>query len=207
MQDISPEQVRQRISAENPWWTDNGRANPPFGGLKPRLYLELLYPLISAELPKRAVVVLGPRRVGKTVILHHAIQRLIAAGTNPQGICYVSVDHPIYNGLSLEQILDIASMASGCDLRSHPAFVFFDEIQYLKEWQRHLKALVDNYSALKCIVSGSAAAALERGSKESGAGRFTDFLLPPLTFHEYLESAGKGFAGLNLDRARVVYLA
>jgi predicted AAA+ superfamily ATPase len=36
-------------------------------------------------------------------------------------------------------------------------------------------------------VSGSAAAALKRQSTESGAGRFTDFLLPPLTFSEYLD--------------------
>jgi len=32
-----------------------------------------------------------------------------------------------------------------------------------------------------------AAVALKRQSTESGAGRFTDFLLPPLTFSEYLE--------------------
>jgi len=35
-------------------------------------------------------------------------------------------------------------------------------------------------------VSGSAAAALKAKSQESGAGRFTEFLLPPLTFHEFL---------------------
>jgi predicted AAA+ superfamily ATPase len=191
MQEISAEQVRRRISAENPWWTEEGRATLPFANLKPRLYLDLLQPLISAESPRRAVVVLGPRRVGKTVILHHAIQNLIAAGTNPQGICYVSVDHPIYNGLSLEQLLDHASAACGLNLRSTPAFMFLDEIQYMKDWQRHLKALVDSYPSLKCVASGSAAAALERGSKESGAGRFTDFPLPPLTFHEYLELLGK----------------
>jgi predicted AAA+ superfamily ATPase len=36
------------------------------------------------------------------------------------------------------------------------------------------------------VVSGSAAAALRLKSHESGAGRFTDFLLPPLTFAEFL---------------------
>jgi predicted AAA+ superfamily ATPase len=35
-------------------------------------------------------------------------------------------------------------------------------------------------------VTGSAAAALRMKSKESGAGRFSDFVLPPLTFAEYL---------------------
>jgi hypothetical protein len=39
-------------------------------------------------------------------------------------------------------------------------------------------------------VSGSAAAALRLKSQESGAGRFTEFMLPPLTFHEYLELTG-----------------
>jgi len=40
------------------------------------------------------------------------------------------------------------------------------------------------------VVSGSAAAALRLQSSESGAGRFTDFMLPPLTFHEYIHLKG-----------------
>ena len=36
------------------------------------------------------------------------------------------------------------------------------------------------------VASGSAAAALKMRSNESGAGRFTNFLLPPLTFYEFL---------------------
>ncbi len=36
------------------------------------------------------------------------------------------------------------------------------------------------------MASGSAAAALKMKSNESGAGRFTDFMLPPLTFFEYI---------------------
>ncbi|HHS94979.1 MAG TPA: ATP-binding protein, partial [Phaeodactylibacter sp.] len=63
---------------------------------------------------------------------------------------------------------------------------FFDEIQYLKDWERHLKVLVDSYPNTKFIASGSAAAALKVKSSESGAGRFHDFMLPPLTFQEYL---------------------
>jgi predicted AAA+ superfamily ATPase len=47
--------------------------------------------------------------------------------------------------------------------------------------------MVDHRPDLRILVSGSAAAALKRQSTESGAGRFTDFLLPPLTFSEYLE--------------------
>lgn len=65
-------------------------------------------------------------------------------------------------------------------------YVFFDEIQYLKEWELGLKSLVDTYHDVKFIASGSAAAALRKSSNESGAGRFTDFNLPPLLFFEYI---------------------
>jgi predicted AAA+ superfamily ATPase len=50
----------------------------------------------------------------------------------------------------------------------------------------HLKSLHDAGSVTRFVASGSANAALGRGSKESGAGRFTDLLLPPLTFAEFL---------------------
>ncbi len=49
---------------------------------------------------------------------------------------------------------------------------------------------MDSYRKDKFIVSGSAAAVLKFASNESGAGRFTDFLLPPLTFHEYITLKG-----------------
>ena len=50
--------------------------------------------------------------------------------------------------------------------------------------------LVDSYPKTKFVVSGSAAAALKLASNESGAGRFTDFMLPPLTFNEYIALKG-----------------
>ena len=49
---------------------------------------------------------MGPRRVGKTVMIHHAIAKLINEGVDPRKICYVSIDHPIYNGLGLDDLLD-----------------------------------------------------------------------------------------------------
>ena len=128
---------------------------------------------------------MGPRRVGKTVMIFHAIHELIKEEVNPQKILFIGIDNPIYVHLGLEDILMLCKEAlklshlKGC-------FVFFDEIQYLKDWERHLKVLVDSYPETRFIVSGSAAAALKWHSTESGAGRFTDFMLPPLTFHEYI---------------------
>lgn len=117
--------------------------------------------------------------MGKTVLIHHVIQRLLDEGTDPHRLCYISVDHPLYNGCGLQDLLEHYTEAAGADLADDGIFVFFDEIQYLKDWEIHLKSLVDGYPNVKFAASGSAAAALRLKSNESGAGRFTDFLLPP----------------------------
>ena len=178
----------ERLQYENPWWT-SGNVQQTYQDMSKRLYFDLFYPFVKETNVKRAVVLMGPRRVGKTVMMYHTIQELIKENIAPQKIFFIGIDNPIYMHLSLEDILLLAKEAvqlnnlEGC-------FVFFDEIQYLKDWERHLKVLVDYYPKTKFVVSGSAAAALRLQSSESGAGRFTDFMLPPLTFHEYIHLKG-----------------
>lgn len=187
MKAIPTNQILKRIQAENSWWTKPYAITKLFKEYKPRAYLALLEPLIKKRDPHRAVVFMGPRRVGKTVMIHHVIQNLLEDGISPNKICYFSVDHPLYTGQSLEDMLEFFGEATGTNYKTEKCYVFFDEIQYLKDWEIHLKVIVDDYRNVKCLVSGSAAAALRLKSIESGAGRFTNFLLPPLTFHEYLE--------------------
>ncbi|MBI4962858.1 MAG: ATP-binding protein [Desulfomonile tiedjei] len=191
MEPIPQAQVIKRIQTENMWWNDPYRITDLYYRFRHRAYFDLLLPLVEEISVRRAILLMGPRRVGKTVLIHHIIQRLIDDGIDPKQICYISVDHPIYNGLSLQVLLELFSKASGVTLTDRQLFVFFDEIQYLKDWEIHLKAVVDTNPHIKFTASGSAAAALRLRSRESGAGRFTDFLLPPLTFHEYLDLLGK----------------
>ena len=178
----------ERLQYENPWWT-SGNVQQVYQDMSKRLYFDLFYPFVKETDIKRAVVLMGPRRVGKTVMMYHTIQELIKENITPQKIFFIGIDNPIYMHLSLEDILLLAQEAVQLD-SIEGCFVFFDEIQYLKDWERHLKVLVDLYPTTKFIVSGSAAAALRLQSTESGAGRFTDFMLPPLTFHEYIHLKG-----------------
>jgi len=146
--------------------------------------------LVSQTGVNRAVVLLGSRRVGKTVILKQTVQALLDRGEQAERIFYVSIDNPIYTGLELERLLELFVDQHGHE-KSSRLFLLFDEIQYLKDWEVHLKSLVDSYPQFRFVCSGSAAAALRLKSRESGAGRFTEFMLPPLTFSEYLSFIGQ----------------
>ena len=181
---IPTEKIIERLRYENPWWV-NKKIPEVYSTMAKRLYFSLFYPFVIEKNVKRALVLMGPRRVGKTVMLFHSIQQLLTENVNPQKIFFIGIDNPIYVHLSLEDILNLCKQSLNQDnLKS--CYVFFDEIQYLKDWERHLKVLVDSFPETKFIVSGSAAAALKWHSTESGAGRFTDFMLPPLTFQEYI---------------------
>lgn len=179
------EQMVKRMSIDNPWWI-TGSIAEDYKELPERVYLDEFYPLVSDLSVRRAIILMGPRRVGKTVMIFHAISKLIKAGINPHKIIYISIDTPIYNNHSLEELFYIAKDALKQEDNNDGYYVFFDEIQYLKDWEVHLKSLVDTYRNTKFVASGSAAAALKMKSNESGAGRFSDFMLPPLTFYEYI---------------------
>lgn len=182
---IPKELIINRLRFENPWW-QTGVVEAEFSLLQRRLYFELFYKLVEEVDIKRAVVLMGPRRVGKTVLMHHAIDRLLRVKkVRSNNVCFINIENPLYVGIGLDELFQMTMTAVG---NSDPKgwYVFFDEIQYLKNWAVHLKVLVDSYPNTKFIVSGSAAAALKLKSTESGAGRFTDFMLPPLTFHEYI---------------------
>lgn len=184
MQPISEDDIRVRLQRDNPWWADPA-VTIPEATYPRRVYFPLFKSLALNFEVRRATILLGPRRVGKTVIIKQLIHETIQAGVEPRAILYASVDTPIYSGLSLETFLHL--MPKDAPSRR---VVIFDEIQYLRDWEVHMKDLVDNSPEIKFIATGSAAAALRLKSRESGAGRFSEFMLPPLTFYEFLKFVG-----------------
>jgi len=189
MLEVSSEQRHRRMSADNPWWAGNPMRED-YAAMKPRAYFSRFAELVSQPDARRAIVLMGPRRVGKTVMLHHLVGDFLGRNSLPaRNVAYLSLDQPLYTGMAIEQlaneIWEISQAQQGGRL------LILDEIQYLKNWEQHLKAFVDSHPETLCVASGSAAATLRMKSIESGAGRFTDFLLPPLTFYEYLNFLDK----------------
>lgn len=186
---ISEKEITERLRFDNPWWEKNAVGGRIIS-LPRRFYFDPFYQLATDRSVNRAIILLGPRRVGKTVMVQQMLQAMIKDGNSAQDMLYLSLETPIYTGIGLEQLLKLF-LAQFQHKREHALTVVFDEIQYLRDWEVHLKSLVDSYPSIRFIATGSAAAALRLKSRESGAGRFTEFLLPPLTFAEYIEFIGK----------------
>ena len=190
MLEIDKSDIISRLRFDNPWWEDGAEGKIAYEDAPRRKYFAKFSQNIVNKSVRRAVVLMGPRRVGKTVMVYHAIRELLNSGIDAKNILYLSLETPIYTGLSLERMLSYFQELFD-HKRDSELFVFFDEIQYLRQWEIHLKSLVDSLPNYQFIATGSAAAALRLKSNESGAGRFSDYVLPPLTFAEYLMFIGR----------------
>jgi len=188
---IPNELILNSLRQMNPWWV-SGEIEKEVDNMNRRLYFGPFQYLIGDTSVRRAVVLMGMRRVGKTVLMQHGVNQLLENGVPKNKICFISVDNPVFinmENFGLDQLFKLAMEAVG-STDPNGWYVFYDEIQYLPDWERHLKVMVDSYANTKFIASGSAAAALKMKSIESGAGRFTHFILPPLTFHEFIHLKG-----------------
>jgi uncharacterized protein len=191
MLQVSDRDIETRLRLDNPWWESGAGIDAEYRDFPLRAYFDSFVSLVRQEEVNRAVVLLGPRRVGKTILVYHTIQGLLDKHVESGiDILYLSLETPQYTGMALDELLDRFKKLFQRPT-ANKLYVFFDEIQYHKNWEIHLKSLVDTYRDIRFVVTGSAAAALKTKSLESGAGRFTEFYLPPLTFAEYLRFIGR----------------
>jgi len=117
--------------------------------------------------PIRIQLLVGPRQVGKTTLLLEMAER------HKSRAIYVSADAPeaalpSWADGVWRQALDRAAR--------EPAILLIDEIQYMPQWSRWLKARFDEVRRkeipLHVVVTGSSSLKIGAGAKETMAGRF-----------------------------------
>lgn len=120
----SMENISRVLTAFNPWWR-TGSLRPEFIKTYRRFaYYETLNHLAHKDI-RRAVVLTGTRRVGKTTIQYQIIEHLLGQGVNPKRILFVSLDHPL---LKLCNINDILSCYKENIYGDEDDYYFFDEV-------------------------------------------------------------------------------
>jgi predicted AAA+ superfamily ATPase len=161
----------------NPWW--EGNPLPVLPQTRRHLVQQIHLRLRLRLAP--AVVVRGPRQIGKTTAQLHVLQDLLDSGVPPRNILRIQVDEiPELTASESEPILRLidwyerAVLGKTLNQAAHegqPTYLFFDEVQNLRDWAPQIKALVDS-STTQVLVTGSSALRIELG-RDSLAGRIT----------------------------------
>jgi len=187
--------LEEDIRNSNPWW----RGERPYDLPKMRrwAFKPVLNGLQKGLSP--AVVLRGPRQIGKTTLLLQIIDHLLAKGMSPHRIFRLQFDElPDLQKLE-NAILEISRWFSTNILKKtfnqaahdgEQAYIFLDEVQNLPDWAPQLKHLVD-INPVRVLVTGSSALRIEAG-RDSLAGRISTFEMGPLLLREIAELRGFG---------------
>ena len=178
---VNDEQVIKVLRQYNPWWRTPSAIKDESKPQKRLAYYEALKTLTHKSI-RRFAVLSGMRRVGKTTILYQIIDHLIDEGVNPRNILYATFDNPI---LKLESAENVLSIYEAMYPVTGTRYVFFDEVQYTENWELWMKVIYDSRKDIRLIATGSASPVLEKGSADSGTGRWSVLKIPTMSFYEY----------------------
>lgn len=138
--------------------------------------------------PRRTIMgLVGPRQVGKTTLIQQAMQGLAAP------LIYENADGIVRSADAWLEDTWARARAAAANA-SGTAVLVIDEIQKIDAWSETVKKLWDadtwNGVDLKVIVLGSSTVLLNRGLRESLAGRFELLRVMPWTYREMADAFG-----------------
>ena len=120
---------------------------------------------------KEAIVLTGPRQVGKTYLLNQLF---------PQAIYFTTDDQ------QMRSLFDSYSLVAYRQIMPDQGIIILDEVQNLSDPGRAGKLIYDNFPNIHLIITGSAGLTIKNKHTESMAGRATSLELLPLTLSELL---------------------
>jgi predicted AAA+ superfamily ATPase len=171
------------LQDHNPWWTD-ARARRATRYSRRRAIYDKLIQQLSKKSNRRATVLIGPRQVGKTVLLLQIADELLDRSYPPANVTYFDFsDERLTKDLLSPRAIMEAS-PPGVDPK-HPRIFLLDEIGSVSNWAPWLKQAVDT-TKHRILVTDSASTLLRQGSRESGVGRWDELKIEGLSFREFL---------------------
>lgn len=136
------------------------------------------------------LLIIGSRQTGKTVLLSLIRQQILEQKIVSENQI-VNFDLEKGNDLSIftnntpDKFVEYLFTRSALTKNSQ-IYVFIDEIQYLPNASSYIKILIDHYPQIRLILSGSSSLEIKQIFSDRLTGRKISFILPTLTFQEYL---------------------
>ncbi len=153
----------------------------------------LLAPVIRKKLGTgKAIIVLGPRQVGKTTLLKGIAEKKGA-------YLFLNGDDPV-----VQQQLEGANTQTLKQIIAKHKLVFLDEAQRIKNAGLTLKLITDQFKNVQLLVSGSSALELANKINEPLTGRKWEYHMYPVSWQEFYNYMGHLDAHKQLEQ-RLVY--
>lgn len=157
------------------------------------LVRELSENILKKLQPNKVVIVLGARRVGKTVLVKEILNKIDEPALTLNG-----EDINVHDKLSVRTIENYKQLIGSYKL------LYIDEAQKIPEIGLKLKLMVDEIEGLKIIVSGSSYFDINRDAGEPLTGRKYTFNLYALSEREY-NQIEDNIAKIDKIRERLVF--
>ena len=150
--------------------------------LKREIYLKKIRPFYESDLIK---VLLGMRRVGKSVILNEIISEIQDnTDVSNEQIIYVNFESLKYSNIKDE--IDLYNYVKSKIVKNKKMYLFFDEVQNVKNFEKAINSFrVDFDSSI--FIAGSNGKLLSNDISTLLSGRFVQFKIMPFTYKEYVE--------------------
>ena len=130
--------------------------------------------LIKQFIPNKVLVLIGPRRVGKTVLIQQILKK-------------IDEPHLLLNGedMAVQEQLARRTVSHYKNILQGKNILVIDEAQAVPEIGSILKLMVDSIEGLRIMVSGSSAFDMENRTGEPLTGRKNTFKLFAISENEY----------------------
>lgn len=143
------------------------------------------------HVPRKANVILGMRRAGKTCLLFQEIGRLLETGIDRRDVLYANFEDDRLQPAAPDLLADLLETfyRSNPAARQRTAYLFLDEIQTVPGWPRFVRRVLDT-EHVRVYVTGSSAKLLhaEVATELRGRGLATEVF--PFSFAESNAAAG-----------------
>ena len=142
---------------------------------------------------KKAIIIVGPRQVGKTTLLK------MLADKSDRRVLNWNCDEPDVR----QKLTEPTSTQLGAET-ANADIIFIDEAQRVQNIGITLKLLTDNFPDKQIVVTGSSALELSNSINEPLTGRKYEYVMFPISAEELIDNHGAQVERRLLER-RMIY--
>lgn len=163
---------------------------------------EILKELIDTLEMSEVVALVGSRRAGKSTIMYQIMDHIESHVSEKKAILHINFEEPSFAEQLNLGLLDKVYETYRREIYPEgKAYLFFDEIQNIPDWERWVRARGEMEN-IKIFITGSSSKLLSRELGTLLTGRHVLFTVYPLSFKEFLQ-----FKNISFDQTLPQYKA